>query len=198
VNDGLSRRDFLNLTGALAGAGMLAGGARAQDGEGQRPLPKGLGPGTVEYALKINGKDHKVAAEPRATLLDVLRDTLDYTGAKKACDRGECGACTVIVDGRSVYACMVLALQARGRDVRTVEGLASGETLHPVQQAFLEHDGFQCGFCTPGQVMSAVALLEKIPSPDLDQIRAGLCGNLCRCAAYNKIFEAARAAARGK
>ena len=195
--DGLSRRDFLSVTGALAGAGLLAGNSAAEDGD-NRKAAGGLGPEPVKIGLRVNGKDHEVTAEPRATLLDVLRDSLDLTGAKKACDRGECGACTVIVDGRAVYACMMLALQARGREVRTVEGLAKGEDLHPVQAAFVEHDGYQCGFCTPGQVMATVALLEKTPSPSGDQIRAGLCGNLCRCAAYKGIFEAAAAASKAK
>jgi xanthine dehydrogenase YagT iron-sulfur-binding subunit len=195
--EGLSRRDFLGVTGALAGAGLLSGKAAAED-EDLRKAAGGLGPEAVKFGLRVNGKECEVSAEPRATLLDVLRDSLDLTGAKKACDRGECGACTVIVDGKSVYACMVLALQARGRDVRTVEGLANGDKLHAVQAAFIEHDGYQCGFCTPGQVMSTVALLEKNASPSDGQIRAGLCGNICRCAAYNRIFDAAAAASKAK
>lgn len=195
--EGLSRRDFLSVTGALAGAGLIAGKSAAEE-EKLRKAAGGLGPEAVKLSLRINGKDHEITAEPRATLLDVLRDSLDLTGAKKACDRGECGACTVIVDGKAVYACMMLALQARGRDIRTVEGLATGETLHPVQAAFLEKDGYQCGFCTPGQVMATVALIEKTPSPSDEQIRAGLCGNICRCAAYNRIFDAAAAASKAK
>ncbi|MEK7469367.1 MAG: (2Fe-2S)-binding protein [Planctomycetota bacterium] len=195
--EGLSRRDFLSVTGALAGAGMLAGKSSAED-EDLRKAGGGLGPAPVKFGLRVNGNDHEVTAEPRATLLDVLRDSLDLTGAKNACDRGECGACTVIVDGKAVYACMMLALQARGREIRTIEGLAKGEDLHPVQAAFIEKDGYQCGYCTPGQVMATVALLEKTPSPSGDQIRAGLCGNLCRCAAYNRIFEAAASAAKAK
>lgn len=192
----LTRRDFLTLTGALAGAGMMAGRGRAEDGKPGGP--EALGPGAVAFALKVNGEERKVTAEPRATLLDVLRDSLELTGAKKACDRGECGACTVLVDGRAVYACMMLALQARGREIRTVEGLSSGADLHPVQKAFVEHDGYQCGFCTPGQVMATVGLLEANPSPSAADIRAGLCGNLCRCGAYRGIFEAAAAAAKRK
>ena len=195
--DGLSRRDFLSVTGALAGAGILAGKTSAEDDDNRKGAA-GLGPDPVAFKLRVNGKDHDVAVEPRATLLDVLRDSLDLTGAKNACDRGECGACTVIVDGKAVYACMMLALQARGREIRTIEGLANGETLHPVQAAFIEKDGYQCGYCTPGQIMATVALLEKTPSPSGDQIRAGLCGNLCRCAAYNRIFEAAAAASKAK
>ncbi|MCE9584429.1 MAG: (2Fe-2S)-binding protein [Planctomycetes bacterium] len=195
--DGISRRDFLTVTGALTGAGLLAGKSSAEDGAKGKG-PAGLGPEAVGYTLRVNGEDRAVSAEPRATLLDVLRNSLDLTGAKSACDRGECGACTVIVEGRSVYACMMLALQARGKEIRTVEGLSRGDTLHPVQAAFIEHDGYQCGFCTPGQVMSTVALLEKTPSPSPEGIRAGLCGNICRCAAYSGIFEAAAAAAKAK
>ena len=194
--DGLSRRDFLGVTGALAGAGLLAGGRAGAEPE--KEGPRALGPGPVEFTLRINGQDQKLAAEPRATLLDVLRDRIGLTGAKKACDRGECGSCTVLLDGRPVYACMMLALQARGREIKTVEGLASGDALHPVQQAFVEHDGMQCGFCTPGQVVATVALLEKNPNPTLDDVKAGLSGNLCRCAAYNRIFEAALAASKRK
>lgn len=195
--EGLSRRQFLGVTGALAGAGIVARKAVAEEGDPSRP-EGGLGPGPVDYTLKVNGTVQKVSAEPRATLLDVLRNPLDLTGAKAACDRGECGACTVLVDGRAVYACMTLALQARGREIRTVEGLSKGDQLHPVQKAFIEHDGFQCGFCTPGQVMSTVALLEANPSPSALDIRAGLCGNICRCGAYKGIFQAAAAAAKGR
>ncbi len=195
--DGLSRRQFLGVTGALAGAGMIAGKSVAEEGDPRR-AGSGMGPGPVDFTLRVNGTDQKVSAEPRATLLDLLRNPLDLTGAKAACDRGECGACTVLVDGRSVYACMMFALQARGREIRTIEGLAQGDQLHPVQKAFVEHDGFQCGFCTPGQVMSTVALLEANPSPSAIDIRAGLCGNICRCGAYKGIFEAAAAAAKGK
>jgi aerobic-type carbon monoxide dehydrogenase small subunit (CoxS/CutS family) len=196
--DGLSRRDFLGVAGALgAAAGLGSASARAEDGE-NRKGPAGIGPGAAEVSLTVNGAAVKVVTEPRATLLDVLRDDLGLTGAKKACDRGECGACTVHVDGRAVYACMLPVLHARGRDVRTVEGLSSGDDLHPVQAAFIEHDGYQCGFCTPGQVMATAALLKSNPGPSLDEVKAGLCGNLCRCAAYNKIFEAALAAAKAK
>jgi aerobic-type carbon monoxide dehydrogenase small subunit (CoxS/CutS family) len=176
---------------------MGARGAKAEDGTEPRETG-GLGPGPLEDALTVNAAAEKVKAEPRATLLDVLRDDLGLTGAKKACDRGECGACTVHLEGRAVYACMVPVMHARGKDVKTIEGLATGDTLHPVQAAFIEHDGYQCGFCTPGQVMATAALLREVPFPTLDQVKAGLCGNLCRCAAYNKIVESALAAAKAK
>ncbi len=143
----------------------------------------------------MNGQDYEIEAAHHWTLLRVLRDVLDLTGAKVGCDRGECGACTVMVDGRPVYACQMLSLQARGREVVTVEGLADEDELHPVQRAFLEEDGGQCGYCTPGFVMSAYALLMQNPSPSEGDIREALAGNLCRCNAYGRIIEGVKAAA---
>jgi aerobic-type carbon monoxide dehydrogenase small subunit (CoxS/CutS family) len=128
--------------------------------------------------------------EPRTTLLDALRDQLGLTGAKRVCDRGECGACTVLVDGEAVYGCMTLALESEGRAVTTIEGLADDEGLHPIQRAFIEADGYQCGFCTSGQILAAKALLDRVASPSPEQIRLGVSGNLCRCGAYAKIFKA--------
>lgn len=145
--------------------------------------------------LTVNGQDYEIEAAHHWTLLRVLRDVLDLTGAKVGCDRGECGACTVMVDGRPVYACQMLSLQARGREVVTVEGLADEDELHPVQRAFLEEDGGQCGYCTPGFVMSAYALLMQNPSPSEGDIREALAGNLCRCNAYGRIIEGVKAAA---
>ncbi|MCI0658863.1 MAG: (2Fe-2S)-binding protein [Acidobacteria bacterium] len=159
-----------------------------------------LGPGKTPLTLEINGRRAEVAAEPRTTLLEILRDHLDLTGTKNVCEMGECGACTVHLDGVARYACLTLAVDAVGRRVTTIEGLPSANgTLHPLQQAFVEKDGLQCGFCTPGQVMAAAALLAGNPSPTHDEIRAALAGNICRCGAYPKIFEAvAEAAARMK
>jgi xanthine dehydrogenase YagT iron-sulfur-binding subunit len=155
------------------------------------------GPESVPVTLTVNGREVQVLIEPRRTLLSVLREELGLTGAKHGCGRGQCGACTVILDGETAYACMTLAIDCEGRSIRTVEGLAEGEALHPVQQAFVDHDGYQCGFCTPGQVMSAVALLEHTPHPTEAQVRHEMAGNLCRCGAYPNIVQAVLAAAKG-
>src|SRR5215510_840 len=159
-----------------------------------------LGPGRIPLTLEINGRRAELSAEPRATLLEILRDPLDLTGTRNVCEMGECGACTVHVDGIARYACLMLAVEAVGRRVTTIEGLPSADgTLNLLQQAFVEKDGLQCGFCTPGQVMAAAALLARNPSPTHDEIRAAMAGNICRCGAYPKIFEAvAEAAARMK
>jgi len=153
------------------------------------------GPGPVDVTLTVNGRSVDVHVEPRRTLLSVLREELGLTGAKEGCGEGNCGACTVLLDGHAVYACMTLAVECDGGEIRTVEGLADGEELHPVQGAFLEHDGYQCGFCTPGQIMAAVALLERCPSPTEDEVRQGMAGNLCRCGAYPNITASVIAAA---
>ncbi|HEX3762813.1 MAG TPA: (2Fe-2S)-binding protein [Kofleriaceae bacterium] len=146
----------------------------------------------TEIRLRVNGRDHQLAADARVTLLDLLREQLQLTGTKKGCNFGECGACTVHVDGRRVNACMVLAAAVDGREVTTIEGLAHGGHLHPVQQAFIDHDGLQCGFCTPGQIMSAVALLAEGHAGSDAEIREWMSGNLCRCAAYPQITAAVR------
>ncbi len=153
------------------------------------------GPDEVPVKFRVNGERVQVSIEPRRTLLSVLREDLGLTGAKRGCGRGECGACTVILDGETVYACMTLAIDCEGREVRTVESLAHGETLHPVQQAFIEQDGYQCGFCTPGQVMSAVALLEHTAHPSQDDVLREMGGNICRCGAYPNIVNSVLAAA---
>jgi xanthine dehydrogenase YagT iron-sulfur-binding subunit len=152
---------------------------------------------TIPIRLTLNGHSQDIVLDdPRITLLDLLRERLDLTGAKKGCDRGQCGACTVIVDGRRINACLALAASLDGADILTIEGLAEGDALHPVQQAFLNHDGFQCGFCTPGQIMSAVGLIrEGQAGTDPERIREGMSGNLCRCGAYAGILEAVREAA---
>ncbi|MGO4721909.1 MULTISPECIES: (2Fe-2S)-binding protein [unclassified Inquilinus] len=143
-------------------------------------------------SLTVNGVRHDVELEdPRVTLLDLLRERLDLTGTKKGCDRGQCGACTVLVDGRRINSCLALAVSLDGADVLTIEGVARGDQLHPVQAAFIAHDGFQCGFCTPGQIMSAIGLIgEGQAGDDPERIREGMSGNLCRCAAYSGITEA--------
>ena len=152
----------------------------------------------MEVRIRINGVAYTLDLEPRATLLDVLREQLHLTGAKKGCNRGECGACTVLLDGRRVNGCLVLAVTADERDVTTVEGLANGDTLHPVQQAFIDHDAFQCGFCTSGQIISAVACIAEGHAGSNDEIREWMSGNLCRCSAYPQIAEAVAAAAKVK
>ena len=146
----------------------------------------------MDMTLKINGRVHRVALDPRTTLLDALRDHLELTGSKKGCDHGQCGACTVHVDGRRILACLTLAAAVQGRAVTTIEGLAEGQTLHPMQAAFIKHDAFQCGYCTPGQIMSAVACVQEGHAADDAQIREYMSGNLCRCAAYPKIVDAIR------
>lgn len=150
---------------------------------------------TCPVALTINGQRIDLMLEPRRTVLDVLRDELALTGAKKACDMGNCGACTIIVDGKAMYACLMLAVEACDRSIQTIEGLARGAVLDPVQQAFLDTDAFQCGFCTPGQIMSLKALLDEDPNPSDDVLRAAMSGNLCRCGAYRNILRAGRHAA---
>jgi aerobic-type carbon monoxide dehydrogenase small subunit (CoxS/CutS family) len=146
--------------------------------------------------LEVNGQRHRLAVQHRWTLLDVLREQLDLTGAKRGCDRGECGACTVLLAGQPVYACQLLALHVGQRPVVTIEGLAQGDRLDPVQQAFLDNDGGQCGFCTPGFVLAARALLDANPNPTDDDIRQALAGNLCRCNAYGRIIQSVREATR--
>ncbi len=149
----------------------------------------------LDLTLKVNGREHRIALDARVTLLDALREYLGFTGTKKGCNFGECGACTVHLDGRRANACMVLAASAAGRDIRTIEGLAGeGDKLHPVQQAFIDQDAFQCGFCTPGQIMSAVACIEEGHAKSDAEIREWMSGNLCRCAAYPQIVAAVRQA----
>jgi aerobic-type carbon monoxide dehydrogenase small subunit (CoxS/CutS family) len=154
------------------------------------------GPGKVPVTLKVNGQKHEIFVEPRRTLLDALRKDLGLTGTKKACDEGTCGACTVLLDGKTIYACMALAIECEEKIIETIEGLEKNGQLHPIQQAFIEEDALQCGFCTPGQVLSVKALLDAKPDPNIDEIRHALTGNLCRCGAYPKIVKAALKAAK--
>jgi len=155
-------------------------------------LPVRRGPGTGALTLSVNGQAHELQAEPRVSLLDALREHLGLTGSKKGCDQGTCGACTVWVDGRRVLACLTLAVACEGREVTTIEGLAAGDELHPMQAAFIAHDAFQCGYCTPGQIMSAVALLAEGHAADDAEIAEWMSGNICRCAAYPNIRAAIR------
>ena len=163
--------------------------AGVREGAAQGPSP--VGPGDVPITLVVNGERHALQVEPRVTLLDALRTRLDITGPKRVCDRGSCGACTVIIEGRTVYACSMLAIEAQGPNIRTVEGLAQGDALHPVQQAFCDHDASMCGFCTPGFVMTTVALLESTPNPTPEQARRALDGNVCRCGTNVGLLQAA-------
>jgi carbon-monoxide dehydrogenase small subunit len=146
--------------------------------------------------LRVNGADHEVAAHPAERLLDVLRDRLGLTGAKEGCGTGQCGACTVLLDGRPVNSCLLFAADAVGRDITTIEGLASDGKPHPLQQAFVQHGAVQCGFCSPGMILAAKALLDRTPDPTEDEIRRGLAGNLCRCTGYRKIIQAVQSVAR--
>jgi xanthine dehydrogenase YagT iron-sulfur-binding subunit len=192
---GVSRRDFLKISSISAVAVPLLG-TKVVEAAGV-PV-KVYGPGKVPVELTVNGKKHSLQLEPRVTLLDALRDDLEITGAKRVCDRGECGACTVLMDNKTVYACSVLAIEAQGKAIATVEALMQGDKLHPVQQAFVDNDGSQCGFCTPGFVVASKALLDKHPNPTPDEIRRGLSGNFCRCGTYHGIQQAiAQMAQRG-
>jgi xanthine dehydrogenase YagT iron-sulfur-binding subunit len=187
---GVSRRDFLKSAG-LGGVAATTGGALVpSEVEGQTG-PALLGPGEVPVALTVNGKRIDLRIEPRVTLLDALRNRADLTGNKRVCDRGSCGACTMIVDGRTIYSCSTLAIDVQGKHIRTVDGLATGETLHPVQQAFCDVDALMCGFCTPGFVVATVALLEKYPNATPEQAAKELDGNICRCGTFVRIMEAA-------
>jgi xanthine dehydrogenase YagT iron-sulfur-binding subunit len=183
-NSGVSRRDFLKIS-TISAAAVPILGTKVVQAAGQ-PV-KVYGPGKVPVELTVNGQKHTLQLEPRVTLLDALRDQLDITGAKRVCDRGECGACTVVLDNRAVYACSVLAIEAQGKAITTVETLMQGETLHPIQQAFVDNDASQCGFCTPGFVMAFKAFVDQHPNASPQEIRRGLSGNLCRCGTYHGI-----------
>jgi xanthine dehydrogenase YagT iron-sulfur-binding subunit len=189
---GLSRRDFLKLGGVTLSVPLVAG-ARVIE-VGGKPVEV-HGPGTASITLSVNGKQLTAELEPRVTLLDALRDHFQLTGAKRVCDRGECGACTVLMDGRSVYACNILAIDAQGKQITTVESLGTAEAINPIQKAFVENDAQQCGFCTPGFVMASKALLDKNPHPSPDEVLHGLSGNFCRCGTYRGLRAAVLIAA---
>ena len=198
----ISRRNFLKGvgTGTVAAAvapTVLIGAEEAAEAQAGEAIT------SATIQLNINAKMYEVEVESRTTLLTVLRDSsdtrgnrIDLTGAKLICDRGECGGCTVMVDNKPVYACMLLAIDAQGKEITTVEGLAAGDTLHPVQEAFIQHDALMCGFCTPGFVVSAASLLSENTKPTLEEIKVGLSGNTCRCGTYPFIFDAVETAAR--
>jgi xanthine dehydrogenase YagT iron-sulfur-binding subunit len=194
----ISRRSFIKGAGAVAAAAGLVRVPTAS--AEQKALPVGvvesLGPAAESIELKINGQAAKLVIEPRVTLLGALREHLGLTGTKLVCDRGACGACTVHLDGRPVTSCMMLAVDARGHEVMTIEGLGTPSRMHPVQAAFVEHDALQCGFCTPGMVMSVAAALERNPAATIDEIKHATAGNICRCGTYTHVFEAALSVAK--
>jgi len=192
----LSRRKFLKTAGMASGAvavGLFVNPAPRAKAAKRPPL----GPGQVEVRLNVNGAEHVLKLEPRVTLVEALRERLNLTGTKRTCDHGECGACTVLLDGRAVCSCMTLAVNAQGKKIITIEGLAQGKLLARLQKAFVEHDALQCGFCTPGMIMSLQALLDQHPRATSAQIRAAIAGNYCRCGALPNILKAASAVARG-
>ena len=185
---GFSRRGFLGTVGdSVIGVAAAASVPAA-------PMPQADATECMKIGITVYGQSHRLRVEPRQTLLEILRDTLGLTGTKPGCQRGECGACTVLIDGVPRYSCMTLAMEAEGHSITTIEGLR-GEKLSPVQQGFVEQDGMQCGYCTPGQVMAAEGLLRRNPDPSLDEIRMGMSGNLCRCGAYDHIVKSVRRAA---
>lgn len=191
----LTRRDFLRGAGVAVSGGILVSEGVAAVAP-QEATAEVRGPGAVPVSLRINGKAYDINIEPRTTLLDALRNNLDITGAKRVCDRGTCGACTVIMDGSAVYSCTVLAIDAEGHDITTIEGLAPDDKLHPVMQAFVDNDAQQCGFCTPGFVVAVKAFLDKNPHPTFQEVEKGLGGNICRCGTYNGIRQAVLEAAK--
>lgn len=221
IDDGcLTRREFVAtsaaVTGGLVAAQWLGSAAPAEavpaQGAAIQGTPAGRAVASMAVTLDVNGKQHKLVVDPRTSLLDALREHLHLTGTKKGCDHGQCGACTVLVNGRRINSCLSLAVMHEGDKVTTIEGLGTPEKLHPMQAAFIKHDGFQCGYCTPGQICSAVATLDEIKqgipshvSADLNapmqasetEIRERMSGNICRCAAYSNIVEAVRDVAGG-
>ncbi len=190
--DGVTRRSFIQTLGLSAAATsafkpLARGAAPAAQGRDQVPI---LGPGMIRVALRVNGAEQELQIDPSTTLLEALRLDLDLTGTKEVCDRGACGGCSVLVDGVLTASCMMLAVDAIGTEVTTIEGFARGDDLDPIQRAFIRQDALQCGFCTPGLIVATRALLEKTPKPSLEQIKSGLAGNLCRCGAYTNVFNA--------
>ena len=195
-----SRRDFLKgIGGGAVGAAVVSTGLlQTPQAEAYPQESVGTTRARKSINLKVNGKPYRLEVEHRQTLAEVLRDQLGFTGTKIGCNRGECGACTVIIGGRNVYSCSQLAVWMEGKEILTIEGLMKGDKLDPVQQAFIEHDGPQCGFCTSGQIMSGKALLLRNANPTLADVRRALSGNLCRCGNYNREVEAVLAASKAR
>ncbi len=197
-SDGIGRRGFLSTASAVTACAVLAGDARAAIAATisqptplpTTPPPGSPSPGELAIRLRVNKVEHTLNLDPRVTLLDALRENLGLPGTKKGCDHGQCGACTVLVDGRRIYSCLTLAVMHEGLEVTTIEGLGRGDALHPLQTAFIEHDALQCGYCTPGQIMSAAGLLREPCGADDEAVRRQLSGNLCRCGAYPNIVAA--------
>ena len=189
---GFDRRAF--MTGAVAGAAVVPLTAREAGAEAKSAAAQDASL-PVDVTLRINGDEKRLTIDSRTTLLDAMREHLNLIGSKKGCDHGQCGACTVLIEGRRVLSCLTLALAAEGQQVLTVEGLASGDKLHPMQQAFIDQDGFQCGYCTPGQIMSAIACVQEGHAGNDADIREYMSGNICRCAAYPNIVAAVKQAA---
>ena len=193
----ISRRAFLRTMGigAAASTAVATGVLQAPLAESAMP-PKVEGLDYVPVELKVNGRRYALTIEPRRSLADVLRNELELTGTKIGCNQGECGACTVIIDGRAMYSCLLLSVNVQGKNIETIEGLSRDGRLHPLQSAFIEKDAYQCGWCTPGQIMASKALLDKNKNPSFAEVKTAVSGNMCRCAAYNHIFEAVLSAAK--
>jgi xanthine dehydrogenase YagT iron-sulfur-binding subunit len=192
ISSGFSRRTFVaSVAGTAAAIPLTARGAGGPANTAATRDPSL----SVDMTLRVNGEDRALSIDARTTVLDALREHLGLTGSKKGCDHGQCGACTVLVDGRRVVSCLTLAIATQGKDITTIEGLASGDTLHPMQQAFIDQDAFQCGYCTPGQIISAIACVKEGHADSDDEIREYMSGNICRCAAYPNIVAAVKQAA---
>jgi xanthine dehydrogenase YagT iron-sulfur-binding subunit len=195
----LTRRYFLSNAGAATAAaaiGPLAASPALAQSSTAETVPTSTVPGTVAVTLRVNGQSHAIQIDPRATLLDTLRETVHLTGTKKGCDHGQCGACTVHVNGRRINSCLALAVMQQNAEITTIEGIGGAENLHPMQNAFVEHDGFQCGYCTSGQIMSAVAMLKEPWGQTDGDVREAMSGNICRCGAYPNIVAAVQAVRR--
>jgi xanthine dehydrogenase YagT iron-sulfur-binding subunit len=197
THEGINRRDFLEVSlVGIPSLGIVVASLSAAQAPDEAIATESSS--TLPITLNVNGRERRLAVDPRSTLLDTLREQLALSGTKKGCDHGQCGACTVLVDGRRVLSCLTLAVSASGREITTIEGLARGDRLHPVQAAFLKQDGFQCGYCTPGQIVSAVGLLSEGCPADAASVRECMSGNICRCGAYPNIVAAVLEARRGQ